>query len=317
VSVNNLKIFLCHSSGDKELVRVLYKRLIRDGFNVWLDEINLLPGQDWDNEIKKAVRVSDVVIVCLSRGSVRKDGYIQKEIKLALDVADEKPEDTIFVIPLKLEDCDVPTRLAKWQYVEMYQQEGYERLKASLGLIVVGATQFPTTNDLQSEVLGTTGVSGTVPPSMSLPVNDSVKIQKRKPSAGDNKSDRIISINTRNRGCIFVVILIALIMLTVGYWQFIYQPSHKPGEPFTYATLIQDANSHAVIRGAKVTIYVENLASLSEITDNNGYARFQIPATHSGRPGRLKVEMKEYAVYDMAIDLVPSRLPSVISLDPQ
>jgi len=40
-----LHIFLCHSSGDKPEVRNLYQRLSNDGFDPWLDEEDLLPGQ--------------------------------------------------------------------------------------------------------------------------------------------------------------------------------------------------------------------------------------------------------------------------------
>jgi hypothetical protein len=40
-----LPAFLCHSSGDKEAVRNLYKRLRTDGFAAWLDEEDLLPAK--------------------------------------------------------------------------------------------------------------------------------------------------------------------------------------------------------------------------------------------------------------------------------
>jgi hypothetical protein len=63
---------------------------------------------------------------------VSKAGYVQKEIKLALDVADEQPEDTIFIIPLKLEECKVPDRLGRWQWVNYYDEPGYERLMRAL-----------------------------------------------------------------------------------------------------------------------------------------------------------------------------------------
>ena len=75
-----LKVFLCHSKDDKIKVRRLFHRLIADGFDAWLDEEKLLPGQDWDLEIRKAVRESDVVVVCLSNSSITKAGYVQKEI---------------------------------------------------------------------------------------------------------------------------------------------------------------------------------------------------------------------------------------------
>lgn len=127
-----LRIFLCHSVADKPAVRELHQRLRADGFGPWLDEEDLLPGQDWQYEIPKAVRQSDVVIVCLSRGSINKAGYVQKEIKFALDVADEQPQGTIFLIPLKLEECEVPERLSRWQWVNLFSPDGYERLVRAL-----------------------------------------------------------------------------------------------------------------------------------------------------------------------------------------
>ena len=116
-----LRVFLCHSSQDKPIVRELYQRLNAEGWiDPWLDEEKLLPGQDWDMEIEKAVEAADAVIVCLSNNSVTKEGYIQKELRKVLDVADEKPEGTIFIIPVRLDDCPVPRRLKKWQYVDYF-----------------------------------------------------------------------------------------------------------------------------------------------------------------------------------------------------
>ncbi|MCJ7689499.1 MAG: toll/interleukin-1 receptor domain-containing protein, partial [Clostridiaceae bacterium] len=127
-----LRIFLCHSSGDKTRVRALYQRLSSEGFDPWLDEEKLLPGQEWKIEIPKAVRFSHIVIICLSSNAINKAGYVQKEIKDALDVAEEQPEGTIYLIPLKLEECDVPERLGRWHWVNYYEENGYKRLMSSL-----------------------------------------------------------------------------------------------------------------------------------------------------------------------------------------
>ncbi len=118
--LRRLRVFLCHASQDKPAVRELYHRLAKDGFQPWLDEEDLLAGHKWEVEIPRAVRGADVVLVCLSRGSVNKEGYVQKEIKFALDAADEKPEGTIFLIPFRLEDCPVPGRLSQWQWVDFF-----------------------------------------------------------------------------------------------------------------------------------------------------------------------------------------------------
>ena len=127
-----LRVFLCHSSQDKPAVRELYHRLRDEGLEPWLDEENLLPGQNWQEEIPKAVQSSDAVIVFLSNNSVSKAGYVQKEIKYALDIADEQPEGAIFIIPLRLEKCEVPNRLRHLHYVDWFDEAGYKRLKRAL-----------------------------------------------------------------------------------------------------------------------------------------------------------------------------------------
>jgi len=141
-TINNssIRVFLCHASNDKFFVRELYKKLIKNKFDVWFDEEQLLPGQNWDKEIQNAVRLADVAIICLSSQSVTKEGYIQKEIKVALDIADEKPEGAIFIIPIRIEDCAVPERIKHWQWIDLFSLESeidnnnYEKLVKSLEL---------------------------------------------------------------------------------------------------------------------------------------------------------------------------------------
>jgi ATP-dependent Clp protease ATP-binding subunit ClpA len=78
-AVRGLRVFLCHSSADKPAVRELYQRLRADGFEPWLVEENLLPGQDWQREIPRAVRQSDAVIACLSKGSISKQAMCKRK----------------------------------------------------------------------------------------------------------------------------------------------------------------------------------------------------------------------------------------------
>ena len=77
--IRRLRVFLCHSSNDKPVVRILYKRLLLEQWvDPWLDEVTLKPGQDWQLEIEKAVDQTDVVIVCLSQNSIT--GDLQREV---------------------------------------------------------------------------------------------------------------------------------------------------------------------------------------------------------------------------------------------
>ena len=129
-----LSVFLCHASQDKPAVRELYKRLSAEKWiDAWLDEENLLPGQDFDLEINKAAREADAIIICLSKTSVVKEGYVNKEIRRALDVADEKPEGAIYVIPLRLDECEPSfERLKKLHWVDYFTPNAHEKLIRSL-----------------------------------------------------------------------------------------------------------------------------------------------------------------------------------------
>lgn len=79
------------------------------------------------------------MLICLSEKAINKAGYVQKEIKYALDVADEQPEGSIFLIPVRLEECGVPPRLSRWHWVDCFEERGYGRL---LNALEVKATQI-------------------------------------------------------------------------------------------------------------------------------------------------------------------------------
>ncbi len=129
-----LKIFLCHSSGDKPEVKKLYEYFSKQGTNPWLDSEKLLPGQDWNYEINKALDDSDVILLCLSKKSVDKEGYVQREIRIALDRALEMPDGRIFLIPGRLEECELPYRLQSYQWVDLFTENGMGNLVKSLNL---------------------------------------------------------------------------------------------------------------------------------------------------------------------------------------
>lgn len=131
-SKDNFQIFLCHANEDKPTARAIYDYLRENLLDVWFDEESLLAGGEWRVEIPKAIQISDVVLLLLSNHALTKEGYFQSEIKLALEVANEKPERTIFIIPLKLEDCGIPQSLEKWQYINYFEENWFEKLMKSL-----------------------------------------------------------------------------------------------------------------------------------------------------------------------------------------
>lgn len=127
-----LRIFICYSLDDSSLVSELYDYLKLRCTEPWMSEKNLLPGQKWEYEIEKAAGASDVVLICLSKISASKAGYLNKEVGIALSIAERQPDDAIFIIPVRLEGSDVPKKLRDWQWVDLFEPSGHERLVEAL-----------------------------------------------------------------------------------------------------------------------------------------------------------------------------------------
>jgi hypothetical protein len=136
--------FLCYAKENVEIVRQLADRLKAEGWiDPWFDEEDILPGQLWEARVVQAVHESHAVIVFLSKVAVENEGFFHKELTLALDTAEEKPEGTIFIIPVRLDICDVPMRLNQYQYVDYFgdnlkKERVYKNLLASLKLRAAG-----------------------------------------------------------------------------------------------------------------------------------------------------------------------------------
>ncbi|MEN8446084.1 MAG: toll/interleukin-1 receptor domain-containing protein, partial [Cyanobacteria bacterium J06555_13] len=100
----------------------------------------MLPGQNWRAEIPKAIKDCQVCIACFSELSVTKKGYVQKEFRMALDEYSRRPPSSIYLIPLRLDNCTIPdlhlddcgVKLRDLQRVDLYQSDGFNRLIKAL-----------------------------------------------------------------------------------------------------------------------------------------------------------------------------------------
>ncbi len=116
-----LRVFLCHASQDKPAVRELCQRLAAEGWiDPWLDEEKLTFGQHWTTVIEEALAAADVVVIFLSKNSVHKEGFVQRELNYAWELSLEKPRGVIFLIPFRLDECEVPRYLGSRQWGDYF-----------------------------------------------------------------------------------------------------------------------------------------------------------------------------------------------------
>jgi TIR domain len=117
------KIFLGYVEEDRAVVDLLFESLEAHGFAPWLDRRKLLPGPNWPRAIEEAIETSDFFVACFSRLSVRKKGSFQAEIRYALDCARRVPLDETFLIPVRLDNCTVPSKIRREiQYIDLFPE---------------------------------------------------------------------------------------------------------------------------------------------------------------------------------------------------
>jgi hypothetical protein len=123
-----LKIFISYAKEDIDQVRPIYDTLKNAGYDPWLDEKKISAGQDWKHEINNAIEQSSFFLACLSGKSVDKTGFVQKELKMALEILDQQPEGRIYLIPVRLDECEVPMRLQGLHWCDLFEDDGMQDL---------------------------------------------------------------------------------------------------------------------------------------------------------------------------------------------
>lgn len=113
-------------------MRQLYRDLGAAGFAPWLDQEDILPGQSWERAINQAMHESEFVILCLSQTSIAKTGYVQTEMKAALELLSQYADDVIYLIPARLDNCPIPKSLERRQSVDLFTPNGLKKVIKAL-----------------------------------------------------------------------------------------------------------------------------------------------------------------------------------------
>ncbi|MHC4404420.1 MAG: toll/interleukin-1 receptor domain-containing protein [Planctomycetota bacterium] len=108
-------IFISHSSRDKGFVRRLAKTLIEYRHQPWLDEWEIKVGESITSRIQEGLSSADFVAVVLTAHSVESK-WVDREWKAKY--WDEVNQDQVTVLPLLVEDCQIPALLTDKKYAD-------------------------------------------------------------------------------------------------------------------------------------------------------------------------------------------------------
>jgi hypothetical protein len=107
--------FISYSRNDSDFALTLARDLKAAGVAVWLDQLDIEPGMEWDDAIEVALKEAGQFLLILSPSSASSRN-VRNEIAFALD--EQK-----VVIPILHIDCTVPLQLRRIQRVDF--RRGY------------------------------------------------------------------------------------------------------------------------------------------------------------------------------------------------
>lgn len=130
--------FVSYAREDVEFALRLTKDLKAAGAIVWLDSIDIAPGERWDRAVEEALRVASQLLVIISPASVESEN-VMDEIAFAL-------EERKTVIPVLHRDCVIPFRLRRLQYIDFRTEyeSNLEELVKSLHVDQATSYRKPT-----------------------------------------------------------------------------------------------------------------------------------------------------------------------------
>jgi TIR domain len=125
--------FFSYAHEDAEFALRLAKDMRAGGAAVWIDRLDIKPGQRWDRAIEDALAKCPQLLVILSPAAIESTN-VMDEVSLAL-------EEGKTVLPVVHRQCKIPFRLRRLQYVDLtlnYDQ-GLGRLLETLGFATPSA----------------------------------------------------------------------------------------------------------------------------------------------------------------------------------
>lgn len=105
------KIFFSYSRADAKFALRLGEDLREAGMDIWIDQLDIPPGETWDEEIQKALENAACLLIILSKTSVESDNVLN-EINYALETKKQ-------VIPILIEnDLRKPFNINRLQHID-------------------------------------------------------------------------------------------------------------------------------------------------------------------------------------------------------
>jgi formylglycine-generating enzyme required for sulfatase activity len=131
-------LFFSYAHAEAEFALKLAKSLRSAGANLWIDQLDIQPGDHWDRAVEQALTKAESLLIILSPDAVDSKN-VMDEVSFAL-------EENKRVVPVLYKPCKIPFRLRRVQHIDFTGDfdHGLERLLS--GLAIKRAPEEPQTS---------------------------------------------------------------------------------------------------------------------------------------------------------------------------
>jgi hypothetical protein len=129
---DQIHIFLSYARTDRLVVERLFDKLKAEGLNPWMDVRCIHAGEKWKQAIERAIQKAHFFLLCLTPNSVNRRGFLQREIRMAIDKTQELLDEDIYFLPVRLVECARPLQLAEFQSIDLFAPGGFPLLIAAI-----------------------------------------------------------------------------------------------------------------------------------------------------------------------------------------
>lgn len=215
------KLFISHSSKDKDFVRQLAKDLADVGFSIWSDEWESSVGDSFAVSISNAIKDADFLLVVMSPDYFS-SGWATQEWQVAM--LEEMEERRIKIIPLMYRSCEAPKLLRDKLWIDFRNSQNYTN---SLNVLITGLGRLQDTGSTPKRTGGSPEIGQRIRSINNSEISTLTKVLQEAVEAFKSGSDSHSAIETQTdlsqveEGLCFVIMPFGVSELNIVYEDFV------------------------------------------------------------------------------------------------
>lgn len=123
------KVFLSHSSKDKEIVDVIFNEFQKSQISAWYDKYEIEPGDSITEKINQGLDESDIGIICISSNFLNApSGWTKSELNFFIQRRMRNQDKTFIIVNFDVPHDELPPLVQDYRYIDFKEKDAIDVL---------------------------------------------------------------------------------------------------------------------------------------------------------------------------------------------